>query len=116
MSDYNNPNSYDKYGNPIPGEARPMAYEPVEVSGRAPYILVGLLALVAIIGGAMYFNGGHRNGSNANVAAAPPAMERTLTPSTQPGAPTTPPAGPMNTTPAPTATPAPAGPPSTTQQ
>ena len=73
MSDYNNPDSYDKYGNPIPGEARPLNYEPVEGSGRAPYILVGLLALVAIIGGAMYFNGGHRS-ANDNVAAAPPAM------------------------------------------
>lgn len=115
MSDYNNPNSYDKYGNPIPGEARPMSYEPVEGSGRAPYILVGLLALVAIIGGAMYFNGSHRT-SNADVAAAPPAMERTITPSTQPGTPATPPSDAVKMTPAPSTTPAPSGAPSTTQQ
>lgn len=106
MSDYNNPNSYDKYGNPIPGPlgtdpARPYAYEPAEGSGRAPYILVGLLALIAIIGGAMYFTP-HRTG-DANVAQAPAAATDTRP------APTTPPAAPMSTTPAPTTTtPAPA--------
>jgi hypothetical protein len=113
MSDYNNPNSYDKYGNPIPGEARPFNYEPVEANGRAPYVLLGILILIGVVGGGLYFNSSHRG---SNVASAPPAMERTLVPSTQPGAPATTPGGAINTTPAPTATPAPAGPPATTQQ
>ena len=109
MSDYNNPNSYDKYGNPIPGEARPFNYEPVGSSGRAPYVLLGILILVGLVGGGLYFNGKH-NGSN--VASAPPAIERPLPPAASPTAP----GGGLNTTPAPTTTPAPAGAPATTQQ
>ena len=105
MSDYNNPNSYDKYGNPIPGEARPFNYEPIGSSGRAPYVLLGILILIGIVGGGLYFNGKH---SGSNVASAPPAMEQPVTPAT--------PSGPANTTPAPTATPAPAGAPATTNQ
>jgi hypothetical protein len=105
MSDYNNPNSYDKYGNPIPGEPRPFSYEPVEGSGRAPYVLLGILVLLGIVGGGLYFNSSHRGASD--VAAAPPAMEQ---PAPAPG-----PMGTMNTTPAPTTT-SPAGAPSTTDQ
>ena len=102
MSDYNNPNSYDKYGNPIPPTAR-YAYEPVGTNTRAPYVLLGLLALVGIVGGAMYFNGGHRTASD--VAVAPPRVI-----DTRPApAPMT---DPTITTPAPTPAPAP----STTQQ
>lgn len=114
MSDYNNPNSYDKYGNPIPGPvgtdpARPYAYDPDASTGRAPYVLVGLLALIAIIGGAMYFTPHH---SNTNVAQAP----ATATTDTRPLPATPPAAGPVNTTPAPTATPAPAGAPASADQ
>ena len=111
MSDYNNPNSYDKYGNPIPGDARPFNYESVEGSGRAPYVLLGILVLIGIVGGGLYFNSNHRGGSN--VASAPTATEQTATP----GMPSPRPmGGSLNTTPAPTTTPAPAGAPATTQQ
>lgn len=114
MSDYNNPNNFDKYGNPLPGHT---VYDPEESTGRAPYVLLGILVLIGIIGGALYFNGtpsGSRQGTD--VANAPPAASRTMTPtpSPTPGATTTP-SGPASTTPAPTATPAPAGPPSTTK-
>jgi len=103
MSDYIDPRDFDKYGNPVPPLTTP--YEPVgDTNGRAPYILLGILALIAIVGGALYFNGGHHTGQ-PNVASAPPAMSDTATPT-----------GAVNTTPAPTATPAPAGPPATTQQ
>ena len=120
MSDINNPKDFDKYGNPVPPDAaRPFAYEPpiaAGTTGRAPYILLGILVLVGIVGGALYFNGNeHGNPRRPDVAAAPPAVTDTATP----GVPTTPapaPTGALNTTPAPTATPAPAGPPSTTQQ
>jgi hypothetical protein len=114
MSDYNNPNNFDKYGNPIPGpggldNTRPFAYEPVEANSRAPYVLAGLVALIALIGGAMYFTP-HR-GPTADVATAPPSARDTMT------APMTPPGPAMTrTAPAPTTTPAPAGPPATTTQ
>jgi hypothetical protein len=113
MSDYNNPNDFDKYGNPIPGTSRPFVYEPAEGTGRAPYVLLGILVLLGIVGGAMYFNGGHRTASN--VASAPPAItDTTTTPAPMP--PSAPMTGPASTTPAPTATPAPAGPASTDKQ
>ena len=114
MSDYNNPNpnEFDKYGNPIPGTTRPFFCDPAESNSRAPYALLGILALIGIVGGALYFNGSHRTARD--VAAAPPAMTDTVTP--RAAAPAAPMTGPVNTTPAPTATPAPAGPPSSTQQ
>ncbi len=86
MSDYNQGpgGPYDKYGN--------APYEPVDPGGRGPYILLGILVAIGLIGGLLYFNGGARH---ENVAQAPTATER-----------------PMTTTPAPTmpapATPAPA--------
>ena len=98
MTDFNNPNNFDKYGNPLPPTAR-FEYEPVQSSGRGPYVLLGLLVLIGIVGGAMYFNAGHRKA--ADVATAPPAMTDTRP---APAAPMTAPAG---TTPAPMATPAP---------
>ena len=102
MSDYDNPKSYDKYGNPIPGplgaENRPYTYDPGASAGRAPYVLVGLLALIAIVGGAMYFTP-HHSATAPDVAQAPAAATDTRP------LPPTPPAGPVNTTPAPTATP-----------
>lgn len=79
MSDYNNPNNFDKYGNPLPGANN--VYDPDESTGRAPYVLLGILVLIGIVGGALYFNGtpnGARNG--ADVAQAPPAASRTMTP------------------------------------
>jgi hypothetical protein len=105
MSDFNNPNDFDKYGNPIPPNAR-FQYDPVEGNGRGPYVLLGLLVLVGIVGGAMYFNGGHRKAADVATAPAP-------TTDTRP-APAMPRAGPMATTPAPMTTPAPADEPSTT--
>ncbi len=95
MSDFNNPNSYDKYGNPIPPTG-PVAYEPTETTGRAPYVLLGLLVLVGIVGGAMYFNGGPRKA--ADVATAPSITDTRPAPV----APMTPPA---RTTPAPSGVP-----------
>src|SRR5476649_1455650 len=71
MTDFNNPNNFDKYGNPLPSPAR-FEYEPVQSAGRAPYVLLGLLVLIGIVGGAMYFNGGHRTA--ADVAVAPPRI------------------------------------------
>lgn len=109
MSDYSkNPEKFDKYGNPIPGTP---AYEPVEstTTGRAPYVLLGLLVLVGIIGGALYFNGTPTaSNRGADVATAPPAASDTVR---TPSSPALPPAGPaarpMDATPAPSATPAP---------
>jgi hypothetical protein len=112
MSDFNpnNPNNFDKYGNPSPGSA----YEPVESTGRAPYVLLGLLVLVGIIGGALYFNGTpHGSRQGADVANAPPAASDTVRTPSSPALPQTGPrTGPTSTTPAPTTTPAPGSPPS----
>jgi hypothetical protein len=81
MSDYipkdpltPNPNDrtgYDRYGN-----AR---FDPAleDGSGKGPYILLGLLVAIGLIGGLLYFNGGPNNGTE--VAQAPkPAIERTV--------------------------------------
>jgi hypothetical protein len=116
MSDFNNPNNFDKYGNPIPGPAPGIApgtapgtaYEPVESTGRAPYVLLGLLVLVGIVGGALYFNGTHGSRPGADVATAPPAASDMVRTPGSPALPHTgPQTGPTGTTPAPTATPAP---------
>ena len=98
MTDFNNPNNFDKYGNPLPPTAR-YEYEPAAANGRAPYVLLGLLVLVGIVGGAMYFNGGHRTAGD--VAVAPPRVIDTRP-------------APMAPTMAPTTTPAPTGVPSDT--
>ena len=73
MSDYNNPNSYDKYGNPLPPNR--VGYEPVDSAGRGPFVLLGLLVLIGIVGGAMYFTPHKRA---ADVATAPPAASDTI--------------------------------------
>ena len=91
MIDDNNPNSYDKYGNQIPREPRPFAYEPT-TNTRAPYVLLGLLVLVGIVGGAMYFNGGPRPAANVATAPTPTAPMTDTRP-----APTTPMANPAPT-------------------
>lgn len=107
MSDYipkdpltPNPNDrtgYDRYGN-----AR---FEPAidDGAGKGPYILLGLLVAIGLIGGMLYFNGTPQNGPD--VAQAPrPAIERTV-PTPAPATPATP-AAPAATP----ATPAPATP------
>lgn len=107
MSDYipkdpytpNDPRGYDRYGN-----AR---FEPADDAGKGPYILLGLLVAIGLIGGLLYFNGSPKNGENVAQAPARPAIERTVTP---PAAPASTPA--MPATPAP-ATPAAPVPPST---
>ena len=97
MSDYNpGPGGpYDKYGN--------TNFEPGDPGGRGPYILLGILVAIGLIGGLLYFNGTPHDRSNQ--AQAPAAVERTM--------PTPAPATPAPMTPAPTTTPAPA--PSDTQ-
>ena len=95
MSDYNpGPGGpYDKYGN-APYESDP--------SGRGPYILLGILVAIGLIGGLLYFNGTPRS-DRTNQASAP--TERSMT--AQPKA-----AAPMAPAPA-TPAPAPSAPSST---
>jgi hypothetical protein len=112
MSDFNNPNNFDKYGNPTPTTNSP--FEP-ESTGRAPYVLLGLLVLVGIIGGALYFNGTPNSSRRADVANAPPAASDTMRTPTSPAMP--PAARKLDatpTTPAPSTTPAPGGAPTDT--
>ena len=100
MSDYipkdplgpNDPRGYDRYGN--------TRFEPVDDTGRGPYILLGLLVAIGLIGGLLYFNGSPKN---ENVAQAPPAISRTTTPPA-PAPSTT--ATPAPATPAPSTAPA----------
>ena len=95
MSDYipkdplgpNDPRGYDRYGN--------TRFEPVDDTGKGPYILLGLLVAIGLIGGLLYFNGSPKNGDQ--VAQAPmnrPAIERTVpaNPTPMPAAPATTPA------------------------
>jgi hypothetical protein len=90
MSDYNPRDplgpSTDRYGTNINNR-----FEPVDEGGKGPYILLGLLVAIGLIGGLLYFNGTPKN---ENVAQAPnrPAIERTV-----------PNAGAAATTPAPAA-------------
>jgi hypothetical protein len=90
MSDYmpkdplgpNDPRN-DRYGNTINNR-----FEPAEEGGKGPYILLGLLVAIGLIGGLLYFNGAPKNDS---VAQAPnrPAIERTV-PNPTPAPATTP--------------------------
>src|SRR5258708_21795524 len=90
MSDYNpGPGGYDKYGN--------TNFEPGDPGGRGPYILLGILVAIGLIGGLLYFNGGQRGGDRANQAQAP--SERSMT--AQPRAPS--PMAPAPAAPAPAA-------------
>jgi hypothetical protein len=93
MSDYiprdplgpNDPRGYDRYGN--------TRFEPVDDTGKGPYILLGLLVAIGLIGGLLYFNGSPKNGENIAQAPARPAIERTMPtpapamPATDPGKP-----------------------------
>jgi len=103
MSDYipkdplgpNDPRGYDRYGN--------TRFEPADDSGKGPYILLGLLVAIGLIGGLLYFNGAPKNGEN--VAQAPanrPAIERTMPATPAPAIPATP-AAPAKPAPADTA-------------
>ncbi len=77
MSDYSpNPNDYDKYGN--------TRYDPPEPGGRGPYVLLGILVAIGLVGGLLYFNGTPRD--NADVARAP-AERPPVTDTMRPGAP-----------------------------
>ena len=102
MSDYipkdpltpnpNDPRNYDRYGN-----AR---FEPAmdDGAGKGPYILLGLLMAIGLIGGMLYFNGSPKTG--ADVAQAPrPAIERTV-PTPAPATPGAPALTPTNPAPA----------------
>ena len=92
MSDYNpGPGGpYDKYGN--------TNFEPVDPGGRGPYILLGILVAIGLIGGLLYFNGTPK-GDRSSQAQAP--SERSMTvpsPSSTPAAPARPaPAAPSST-------------------
>jgi hypothetical protein len=91
----NDPRGYDQYGN--------TRFEPANDTGKGPYILLGLLVAIGMIGGLLYFNGSPKTDNMAQ-APATPAIERTTPlPSAAPGAPGTP-ITPM--TPAPTTAPA----------
>ena len=97
---------YDRYGN--------TRFEPADDSGKGPYILLGLLVAIGLIGGLLYFNGSPKNGENvAQAPANPPAISRTVTPQAAPAttpaapSPSAPTASPA--TPAPSATPSDSG-------
>lgn len=84
-------NTTDRYGNAT-------NFEPVDEGGKGPYILLGLLVAIGLIGGLLYFNGAPKND---NLAQAPnrPAIERTVpapapAPATTPALPANPPAAP----------------------
>jgi hypothetical protein len=103
MSDYipkdplgpnNDRYGYDRYGN--------TRFEPADDTGKGPYILLGLLVAIGLIGGLLYFNGSPKNGESVAQAPATPGISRTAP---APGAPSTPMATP--TAPATPATPAP---------
>ncbi len=72
---------YDQYGN-----AR---FEPVDDSGRGPYILLAILVAIGVIGGLLYFN--HKPADNNQQAQAPISGTTTTTP-----APAAPGAAPLN--------------------
>ena len=91
MSDYNpGPGGYDKYGN--------TNFDPGDPGGRGPYILLGILVAIGLIGGLLYFNGTPKDRSNQ--AQAPMGTERPTTGATTPGTPS-----PATPSPSPSATP-----------
>ena len=66
MSDYNpnDPlnrrynNAYDKYGN--------AQFEPAD-AGKGPYVLLGILVLIGLVGGLLYFNGTPKDSQQAQM-------------------------------------------------
>jgi hypothetical protein len=105
MSDYipkdplgpnNDRYGYDRYGN--------TRFEPADDTGKGPYILLGLLVAIGLIGGLLYFNGSPKNGENVAQAPNRPAIERTAPMPASPALPATP--APAPAAPAAPATPA----------
>ncbi|CAN5260231.1 hypothetical protein BH10PSE6_BH10PSE6_42430 [soil metagenome] len=126
MSDYipkdpltpnpNDPRGYDRYGN--------AKFEPVmeDSAGKGPYILLGLLVAIGLIGGLLYFNGSPTTSTDVAQARNPapiertaPPIERTSPPVAAPGAPSLTPANPAPATPVVPAD-RPAAPPATQRQ
>lgn len=112
MSDYipkdplgpNNGNDrtgYDRYGN--------TQFEPANDGGKGPYILLGLLVAIGLIGGLLYFNGSPKTGESvAQAPNTPPSISRTVTPPATPAVPSATPApATPSIPPAPSAMPAP---------
>src|ERR1041384_375221 len=60
---------YDKYGNDKYNN-----FEPVDPGGRGPYILLGILVAIGLIGGLLYFNGTPKD--RTSQAQAPAGIER----------------------------------------
>ncbi len=104
MSDFNDPNRFDKYGNPLPGGPG-RAYDPDASTGRAPYVLLGILVVIGIVGGALYFNGTPNGAHRAPDVASAPGISRPMNPTPMPAAPRAP-----NTDATITTSPAPAAP------
>ena len=75
MSDYNNRDPFDPYGN--------SRFEPVD-SGRGPYILLAILVAIGVIGGLLYFN---HQPMDQNQAQAPAAKEQPMKTPTPLGSP-----------------------------
>lgn len=67
--DPNNRKNDDRYGN--------TRYEQPSNDGKAPFVVVAILVLIALVGGVLYFGGPTKEG---DVAQAPrtPATERTV--------------------------------------
>jgi hypothetical protein len=87
MTDFNpdpnrfDPNKgYDKYGN--------SNFDPVGDTGRGPYILLGILVAIGLIGGLLYFNGTPRQ--RTDTAKAPDQTMTTPMPAPAQKSPATP--------------------------
>lgn len=84
MTEYdpNHLKNFDRYGN--------APYEPAATdSTKAPYVLLAILALIGLVGGALYFGGLNNQPVRDDVATAP---ETTINrPAARPGPDTTPP-------------------------
>jgi hypothetical protein len=78
MSDYNNRDPFDPYGN--------SRFEPVD-SGRGPYILLAILVAIGVIGGLLYFNHKPLDQNQAQAPAAKEQPMQTPTPLGSPGGP-----------------------------
>jgi hypothetical protein len=78
MSDYNNRDPFDPYGN--------SRFEPVD-SGRGPYILLAILVAIGVIGGLLYFNHKPLDQNQAQAPAAREQPTQTPTPLNSPGGP-----------------------------
>jgi hypothetical protein len=68
---------YDQYGN-----AR---FEPEQERGRAPFILLGILVAIGVIGGLLYFNHSPRDRETAQVPTITDVQPAPPAPPTAPG-------------------------------